>query len=231
MSKIMKETTGAILVAAGTSSRIGMDKIFLPLAGKPVLAWSLDVLQNSGLVSQIVVVLGKTNLEKGRKLISAGDKYYKVRAICPGGARRQDSVKNGLKKLAGCRWVIIHDGARPFLTATMISDGIEAAKKTGSAIAAVRVKDTIKQEESDLLVKKTIDRGNLWVVQTPQVFSFDIITRAHGTVTEDVSDDAAMVEKLGLKVRLYPGSYNNIKITTAEDITLARAIAREMKCA
>ncbi|OGO14321.1 MAG: 2-C-methyl-D-erythritol 4-phosphate cytidylyltransferase [Chloroflexi bacterium RBG_16_48_7] len=229
MSKIMKEITGAILVAAGTSSRMGVDKIFLPLAGKPVLAWSLQILQNSPLVSHIVVVLNASSLEKGKNLVTAAN-YDKVKTICPGGGRRQDSVKNGLEKLGNCRWVIIHDGARPFLTNDMLSDGLTAAKETGSAIAAVPVKDTIKQVGPDLMVKNTLDRDILWAVQTPQVFKFDIISRAHERIREDASDDASMVEKLGYKVKLYQGSYNNIKITTSEDITIARAIARGIKC-
>jgi 2-C-methyl-D-erythritol 4-phosphate cytidylyltransferase len=107
----------------------------------------------------------------------------------------------------------------------LIGDGLEAARTTGAAVAAVPIKDTVKTGDSDMMVGKTLNRQELWAVQTPQVFRFDIITEAHEQVTEEVTDDASMVESLGRKVKLYMGSYDNIKITTPEDLALAELIA------
>jgi 2-C-methyl-D-erythritol 4-phosphate cytidylyltransferase len=123
--------------------------------------------------------------------------------------------------------VVIHDGARPFLTLNLIRDGLEAAWSTGAAAVAVPVKDTVKLCGSDLMVKRTLNRQELWAVQTPQVFRFDIITKAHEQIKDDVTDDASMVEQLGYKVKLCMGSYGNIKITTPEDLALAELIARK----
>jgi len=218
--------TGVVIVGAGSSRRMGMDKVFMPLAEKPLLAWSVDVCQSCELVDQIVIVLNESNLNPGRKLVVERG-WSKVVEVCPGGDRRQDSVRQGLSKLKGCDWVVIHDGARPFLTLGLIRDGLEAAEPTGIAVAAVPVKDTVKVGDSGMIVRGTLNRQELWAVQTPQVFSFDIITKAHEQIKGDVTDDASMVEQLGYKVKLYMGSYDNIKITTPEDLALAELIIRK----
>lgn len=215
----------AVIVSAGTGQRMGADKAFLPLAGKPLLAWSVDVCQNCELISQIVIVLNESNLDSGHKLVVERG-WSKVVEVCPGGKRRQDSVRQGLKRLKACDWVIIHDGARPFLTLTLIQDGLEAARDTGAAVAAVLVKDTIKLGDDGGIVRETLPRQQLWAVQTPQVFRFDIITKAYAQVTDEVTDDASLVERLGYKVKLYMGDYNNIKVTTPQDLALAEVIAR-----
>jgi 2-C-methyl-D-erythritol 4-phosphate cytidylyltransferase len=216
--------TGVVIAGAGSSQRMGTDKVFASLAGKPLLAWSVDVCQSCELVSRIVIVLNKNKLDLGRRL-AAERGWSKVVDVCPGGKRRQDSVRQGLNKLKGCEWVIVHDGARPLLTPDLIRHGLEAAQSTGAAVAAVPVKDTVKIGDSDLMVRETLNRQELWAVQTPQVFRFDIITKAHEQIKGDVTDDASMVEQLGYKVKLYMGSYGNIKITTAEDLALAEVIA------
>jgi 2-C-methyl-D-erythritol 4-phosphate cytidylyltransferase len=215
---------GVVIAGAGISRRMGVDKVFSSLAGKPLLAWSVDVCQSCELVNQIVIVLHETKLDLGRRL-AAERGWSKVVEVCPGGKRRQDSVRQGLSKLKGCEWVIVHDGARPFLTPDLIRDGLEAARTTGAAVAAVPVKDTIKIGNSDLMVRATLNRQELWAAQTPQVFRFDIIAKAHEQVKDDVTDGASMIEKLGYKVKLYMGSYDNIKITTLEDLALAEIIA------
>jgi len=217
---------GVVIVGAGSSRRMGMDKVFMPLAEKPLLAWSVDVCQSCELVDQIVIVLNESKLNPGRKLVAEWG-WSKVVEVCPGGDRRQDSVRQGLSKLKGCDWVVIHDGARPFLTLGLIRDGLEAAEPTGIAVAAVPVKDTVKVGDSGMIVRGTLNRQELWAVQTPQVFSFDIITKAHEQIKGDVTDDASMVEQLGYKVKLYMGSYDNIKITTPEDLALAELIIRK----
>jgi 2-C-methyl-D-erythritol 4-phosphate cytidylyltransferase len=215
--------TGAVIVGAGSSRRMGRDKVFMPLKRKPLLAWSVDICQSCRLIDRIVVVLNETRLDEGRKLAKSR-RWSKVE-VCAGSRRRQDSVRQGLNELEDCDWVIIHDGARPFLTEDLIGDGLEAARTTGAAVAAVPIKDTVKTGDSDMIVGKTLNRQELWAVQTPQVFRFDIITEAHEQVTEEVTDDASMVESLGRKVKLYMGSYDNIKITTPEDLALAELIA------
>ncbi len=225
----MKHTVsqaGAVIVGAGSGQRLGADKVFLPLAGKPLLAWSVDVCQNCELLSQIVIVLNETNLDSGRNLV-AERSWSKVVGVCLGGERRQDSVRQGLKELKRCDWVVIHDGARPFLTLDLIRDGLEAARGTGVATAAVPVKDTIKLGDDNEMVRETLHRQRLWAVQTPQVFRFDIITRAHGQVTDEVTDDATLAERLGYEVKLYMGSYHNIKITTPEDLALAEIVVKD----
>ncbi len=225
----MKDTVsqaGAVIVGAGSSQRLGADKVFLPLAGKPLLAWSVDVCQNCELLSQIVIVLNESNLDSGRNLVAERG-WSKVVGVCLGGERRQDSVRQGLKELKRCDWVVIHDGARPFLTLDLIRDGLEAARGTGAATAAVPVKDTIKLGDDNEMVRETLHRQRLWAVQTPQVFRFDIITRAHGQVTDEVTDDATLAERLGYEVKLYMGSYQNIKITTPEDLALAEIVVKD----
>jgi 2-C-methyl-D-erythritol 4-phosphate cytidylyltransferase len=222
--KSRKPKTGVVIVGAGSSQRMGRDKVFMPLAGKPLLAWSVDFCQSCKLVDQIAIVLNETKLDLGRGL-AKDRRWSKVVEICVGGQRRQDSVRQGLNELEDCDWVIIHDGARPFLTADLIRDGLDAVQATGAAVAAVPIKDTVKLGGSDMMVSRTLNRQELWAVQTPQIFRFDIIAEAHGQVKEDVTDDASMVEQLGRKVKLYMGSYNNIKITTPEDLALAELIA------
>ena len=216
--------TGVIIVGAGSSQRMGRDKVFLSLAGKPLLAWSVDFCQSCKLVDQIAIVLNEAKLDLGRKL-AAERGWTKLVEICAGGKRRQDSVRQGLNELEDCDWIIIHDAARPFLTSDLIRDGLEAAQATGAAVAAVPIKDTVKLGGGDMMVSKTLNRQELWAIQTPQIFRFDIIAEAHEQIKEDVTDDASMVEHLGRKVKLYMGSYNNIKITTPEDLALAELIA------
>jgi 2-C-methyl-D-erythritol 4-phosphate cytidylyltransferase len=214
----------AIIVAAGDSRRMGgTDKLFAPLGGAPVLARVLDVFQKCQPVSQIVLVMGAKNIEDGRRIIALGH-WTKVTDICLGGKRRQDSVAEGLKKIRECEWVVIHDGARPFVTVDLIERGLEAAKETGAAVAAIPVTDTIKQVTDGGIVRQTLPRQNLRAVQTPQVFRFDIIKNTYKFVPAEATDDAALVEKAGYKVKLFMGAYDNIKITTPVDLALAELL-------
>jgi len=220
------DKTGAVIVAAGRGERMGgRDKLLAELGGMPLLSRVIGVFQRCEAVAEIVVVVAEENLERVREL-TRGEKGAKISALCPGGARRQDSVREGLKRLVDCRWVVIHDGARPLLTEDLIVRGLTEVESCGAVVAAVPVKDTIKVALPDGMVKETPSREGLWVVQTPQVFRFDLIWRAHEEVAGDVSDDAMMVEKLGHGVRLFRGSYENIKITTPEDLELAEVILR-----
>jgi 2-C-methyl-D-erythritol 4-phosphate cytidylyltransferase len=222
-----KDKVGAVIAAAGSSQRMGnVDKLFAPLEGKPLLAWSVDTCQRCSLVEQIVVALNDENLELGQKLKE--ERSWSKVTICPGGARRQDSVREGLLKLKDCHWVLIHDGARPFLTLDLIENGLEAARETGAAVAAVPVKDTIKLADSEGWVGETLARDKLWAAQTPQIFRLEMITQAYEKLRTEVTDDAAVVEQLGHKVKLYMGDSNNIKVTTPGDLALAQLIAQNV---
>ncbi len=215
------QKVGAIIVAAGSSRRMGgIDKMLALLGGKPVLARVIDAFQRCKPIDQIVVVLSEPNLERCRRLV-AEQEWSKVTDVCAGGRRRQDSVVAGLGRLSHCHWVVIHDGARPLLTEDLICRGLTEVKETGAAAAAVPVTDTIKVAGDDRLVQQTPPRHNLWAVQTPQVFRFDIIAEAYHQAKQEVTDDATLVEQSGYRVKLYMGSYDNIKVTTPNDLVLA----------
>jgi 2-C-methyl-D-erythritol 4-phosphate cytidylyltransferase len=224
MKKDKQQKVGAVIVAAGSSERMGgVDKVFALLGEKPILARVIDTFHGCNLIDQIVVVLSRQNVKRCQQWI-AEQGWTKVTDVCVGGRRRQDSVVAGLARLSNCHWVIIYDGARPLVTEDLIERGLEAAAETGAAIAAVPVTDTIKVAGDDRLVKETPPRHNLWAVQTPQVFRFDIITRAYSQARGDVTDDASLVEQMGCKVKLYTGSYDNIKVTTPDDLLLAEVL-------
>ena len=220
----MREMVGTVIVAAGSSRRLGgVDKIFAVVTGKLVLAHVLGVFQGCDAVDRIVVVLNEAGLERGKRLVEEQG-FSKVADICRGGRRRQDSVSEGLKRLEGCQWVVIHDGARPCLTADLIERGLAEARQTGAAIAAVPVKETVKMVDAQGIIENTLDREKVWIAQTPQIFRSDIITEAYRARRGEVTDDAALVEALGYKVKVYMGSYDNIKVTTSEDLALAEII-------
>jgi len=218
------DRVGAVIVAAGESQRMGgVDKVLALLGGKPVLARTVDVFQNCSSIDQIVIVLSEQNLEPGKRLV-AEQGWSKVTDVCPGGQRRQDSVMAGLSRLNDCHWVVIHDGARPLVTEALIARGLREAKETGAAVAAVPVTDTIKAVGGDRIVHQTLLRQNLWAVQTPQVFRYPIIAEAYRRAKGGATDDASLVEQMGGKVKLYMGAYDNIKITTPDDLVLAEIL-------
>ena len=218
---------GAIIVAAGESQRMeGMDKVFATLGGEPLLLRATRAFQECPLINQIVVVVNAKNIEPCRQLV-AGEGWSKVTDVCPGGRRRQDSVAVGLKRIKNCDWVVIHDGARPLVTVDLIERGLAAARETGAAVAAIPVTDTIKVAGEDRIVRETPPRQNLWAIQTPQMFLVDIIIEAYQRANSDVTDDASLVEQSGYKVKLYMGSYDNIKVTTPDDLALAEVLWRK----
>jgi len=218
---------GAIIVAAGTSQRMGgVDKLLAPLAERPLLAYTLDAFQRCPSIHQIVVVLREQNRAEVRRLMTR-EGWTKVSDLCLGGRRRQDSVMAGLGRLNLCEWVVIHDGARPLVTVELIERGLEAAQESGAAVAAVPVTDTIKVATRERFVRCTPDRRDLWAVQTPQVFRFELIAQAYCQARGELSDDAAAVEQLGHRVKLYMGSYDNIKITTPADLVIAEVLLRK----
>ena len=215
---------GAVVVAAGASQRMqGVDKIFYPLDGIPLVWHSISALLAHPSIRDIVLVTSKENIARAEELVACQSSAGKV-TVREGGDRRQDSVLRGLDSLDDCELVVVHDGARPFISPELLDRGISVALQDGAAIAAVPVKDTIKMSDSDDMVTQTIPRDRLWSVQTPQVFKTSLLEEAHRQVSEMVTDDASMVEAIGHPVRLFLGSYYNIKVTTPEDLTIANTI-------
>lgn len=204
----------------------GFDKLFAPLGGRSVLARTLDAFQKCAHIDRIVVVVSRDNLKKAEQLV-AEQGLSKVSDIVVGGERRQDSVANGLAKLTGCEWVVIHDGARPLVTPGLIERGLEAARESGAAVAAIPVKDTIKLADPSGFVLGTPPRANLWQVQTPQIFRYEILAAAYRNPAQEVTDDAVLVEKAGNRVKLYAGDERNLKITTKIDLAVAEALLKQ----
>ena len=220
----MSEIAGAIIVAAGSGTRMaGADKLFTEVAGQPLLAHAIAPFQECASIERIVLVMASLNLKRGRDLVERYG-FTKATALVKGGERRQDSVRLGLEALGGCDYVAVHDGARPLVTPELIARGLEAARETGAAAPALPIADTVKEAGPNGIVLRTLDRSRLWAVQTPQVFRYELLLRAHREITADVTDDAAMVEALGEPVRLFEGSRANIKVTTVEDLTLIKAL-------
>lgn len=214
---------GAIIVAAGASARMGDagDKTLADLAGEPLIARTVDVFERCADVECVALVVAERNRAAVADLREAKG-WRKTTPPVLGGARRQDSVRAGLEALPkDCGWIVVHDGARPFVTAEMIEAGLDAARYTGAAVAVVPAFDTVKRVAPDGSVAETLDRAALRMAQTPQVFRRDILERAHAEITDDATDDAAMAERIGVEVRTFPGSRENIKITTAEDLRVA----------
>lgn len=224
----LETKVGAIIVAAGGSTRMaGLDKTFAPLLGRPLITHTLDWFEEFPQVSEIVLVLAAGSLDLGRDLVRERG-YRKVSQVCAGGERRQDSVRAGLSALEPGRWVIVHDGARPGLDSTLLQRGLEAvtASPDGAAIAGMPVKDTVKVVNGNGLVTDTPPRETLWAAQTPQIFSYDLLCRAHEEFEGSATDDAMMVEALGCRVGMFPGSYENLKVTTPEDLAVMEAVLK-----
>ncbi len=217
----------AIIVSAGKGQRFmeGKKKQFYLLAGKPILAHTLDKFETCPLIRSILLVVGQEDMDYCMKEIIEKHHYKKISQIVPGGKRRQESVKNGIDFLSNdVEVVAIHDGVRPFVTRTMIEESIHSALRFGAVVVAMPVKETIKMAHADGTVSKTLNRESLWQIQTPQTFQAPLIKEAYRRAAEDGfigTDDASLVERLGTKVHILPGSYSNIKITTAEDLMLA----------
>lgn len=216
-------STGAIVLAAGQSQRFGVDKLFAPLYGKPVLQWTVESFLAAPSIQSIVLVLSEANFAAGRSLAESLGVADRIR-LTHGGARRQDSVAAGLQLLDNCTWIVVHDGARPLVTPEIIERGLIAARETGAALAAVPVTDTIKEVDPQHAIVRTLDRSRLWAAQTPQVFRADLLRQAHAAATGDVTDDAMFVEQLGHRVVVFPGRTTNLKVTTPDDLALASAL-------
>lgn len=219
----------AIVLAAGAGIRMksSVRKQYMELSGKPVLYYSLKVFEES-LVSQIVLVVGAGEIEYCRREIIEKYGFTKVSAVVEGGKERYHSVFEGLKAVKNADYVLIHDGARPFVDKDMIFRSIKAAERYDACVVGMPVKDTIKIVDHGGFVEATPDRSCLWQIQTPQTFSYPLIFQAYQKVIDagkcTVTDDAMVLEyATGHKVKVIEGSYSNIKITTPEDMMVAKA--------
>ena len=223
---------GVIIVAAGTGSRMKKDinKQFIKLDNKEIIAYTIDKFYINNEIDDIVVVIKKDEEDYFKENIL--EKYnFKNIKIAYGGEARQDSVYNGIQKLdKNCEVVLVHDGARPFVTEEIINNSIQEAKKHNAVVVGVKVKDTIKVVGEEGNIVDTPNRKYLWLVQTPQVFKYDIITKAYENAYNENyygTDDAMLVEKIGYDVKMIEGSYDNIKITTQEDLNFGEQILRK----
>ncbi len=218
----------AILPCAGVGRRFGShDKLYKKIGTLPILIHTLDAFVRCKDVHTIILAIHPEQYKTTEKLIAPMRRVAPV-LLVHGGKRRQDSVRNGLKEVENWKHkpeiVVVHDGARPFVTPEMISKSIREAKKHGSCIVAVPLKDTLK-EQKDGFVEKTVPREKMINVQTPQAFRHDILKKAFEKARKDNftgTDESALVERLGVKVKILNGSHKNIKITTEEDLLIAQ---------
>jgi 2-C-methyl-D-erythritol 4-phosphate cytidylyltransferase len=229
----MKENVIAIVPAAGLGTRFGPDtnKPFHPLLDKPLIVWSLEVFETLDEISEVIPVLKEQDMETGVEIFERYN-LSKVKRIAPGGKERQDSVYHGLKLLKGKpEMVLIHDGARPLIDGGIVKTTIKSVAGFDGVIVGVPVKDTIK-EVQDSIVKRTLRRDTIWSIQTPQLFLYDSLMKAYRKAMEEKvysTDDSALVERSGGKVRVIMGSYSNLKITTPEDVPVAELLLRNRK--
>ena len=225
MSKV-----SAVIAAGGSGSRMQMqgNKVYLPINGLPLLAHTLKVFAVCRRINEIIVVVPEAETDYCITEVVEPLGLSKGVKITAGGKERQDSVRCGLKAISATSdYVVVHDAARPLLTLSLLESVIDAAYAFGAAIAAVPVKDTIKIGDSSGFVADTPARDKLWSVQTPQAFRKDILLAAHELACADGilgTDDAFLVEKLGHPVKIVSGDYENIKITTPEDLKIAEAL-------
>ncbi|MCD6320130.1 MAG: 2-C-methyl-D-erythritol 4-phosphate cytidylyltransferase [Candidatus Desulfofervidaceae bacterium] len=215
----------AIIVAAGIGRRMGSElpKQFLSLKGKPILWHTLARFQKCVAVKEIVLVVNPF-WEKESRMIAA--EFSKIVNIVYGGGRRQESVWAGLKEVKESEIVLVHDGVRPFVSESLIETVVEGASKWGAVIPALPAKETVKWVENNI-IKKTLPRHSIWLAQTPQGFKYDVLKTAYikaQTEPLEFTDDASLVEQLGIAVRVIPGEPQNIKITTPEDLQWAESL-------
>lgn len=215
----------AIIVAAGSSRRMGFDKLFAPLAGKPVLWHSLKAFSDCKEVDEILVVAREDGMDEVEHLVSSAH-LRKVTKVISGGAERHISVWNGLQAVnaEGSEFIAIHDGARPLVTPKLIKSCLDLARVHGAACCASQIPDTVKRASIEQMVTESVERTGLWAMQTPQIFSSGLILQAYASLMakhEMVTDEVSAVQKLGKKIALLKNNDWNIKITFPHDLELA----------
>lgn len=220
----------ALVPAAGAGSRLGgsRPKQFIRLGDRPMLSHTLGILDAAAEIDEIILMVPPGEEERSRAECIDPFGIKKVSRILPGGGERQDSVYRGLAEVpATTDIVLVHDGARPFVNAAMIRAVIESARESGAAIAAVPVRDTVKAASADGTIDGTLDRGSLFLAQTPQAFARALLAEAHERARREGvagTDDSVLVERIGRPVRIVPGSRENFKITLPEDLDMARRL-------
>ncbi len=220
----------ALIPAAGRGRRMGAErpKVFLPLNGIPLLAHTLGKFENCPSVSEVLPLVPEEEVGFCTALVRDSG-FKKIPRVLAGGPERQDSVYIGLQAVAAADFVLIHDGARPFISSALVDRLLAAAQQGGAVAAALPVGDTLKEVSAEGNIVETLNRSRFWVMQTPQCFRHDLILRAHAQAREDGflgTDDASLVERLGVPVKVIPGSRLNIKITTPEDLILGEALLK-----
>ncbi len=226
-----------LVVAAGVGRRMGssVKKQYMELGGKPVLYFSLKAFQNSGIIDDIVLVVGEEDLSYVRNEVVDKYGFTKISGIVPGGKERYDSVWQGLQTITDeDGYVFIHDGARPFVTEEIIRRGYDAVSQYRACAAGMPSRDTVKLADADDFVLSSPNRDHVWLMQTPQVFEISLIKEAYEKFMKqeekEATDDAMVAEQmLKVPVKLFAGSYENMKITLPEDVKLAEAILQDIR--
>ena len=230
---MVKMKIAALIAAAGKGKRMNsrISKPFIPVSGKPILAYTIDKFEKCKSIDKIYLIVNPEEKEICHKNIILKYNFSKVQELVDGGDTRQDSIYNGLEALdRDTDIVVIHDGARPLVEENIIQNSIEKAQKYGAAIAAIPIKDTVKKSDNNFYISKTLNREEIWRAQTPQTFKYDIILPAYHQAYKDkylATDDAAIVEKYGHKVKLIIGPEENIKITTPFDLIVAEVFLKK----
>ena len=236
----MKKKCTAIVLSAGVGKRMGsnLQKQYIEIDNKPIIYYTLKTFQNSDIIDRIVMVVGKGDIENVRETIVEAYQFSKVERIVEGGRERYDSVWNGLLAIREdkengipCDYVFIHDGARPFADGKILERGYHAVERYGACVAGVPSKDTVKIADDNGFAKETPPRKMVWTIQTPQIFREALIHEAYQKLQtvphEQVTDDAMVVESMtGASVKLFEGSYRNMKITTPEDLLVAEVFLK-----
>jgi 2-C-methyl-D-erythritol 4-phosphate cytidylyltransferase len=220
----------AIIVAAGSSQRMGFDKLFAPLGGKPVAAHAIDAFEQTASVDEIVLVGRSDRLEELRDIVK-NQGFGKVRRVVPGGERRQDSVRAGLAE-AGAEFVAVHDAARPLVRPKQIEQVFEAARRYGAAALAEPVKDTLKRVDEQNFICGSIEREKMYALQTPQIVSREVLSKAYELIFAkniSVTDETSAVEQFGGKVAIVTSDDFNFKITFPNDLLLAEAVLKQRR--
>lgn len=257
----------AIIPAAGKGKRISQgNKLLIPLAGRPILAWTVEVFENHPFVEEIVLLAAQEDIKSFQELVKKY-RFSKVGQVLPGGEERQDSVFLGLSYLEGAEWVAVHDGARPLITKELLDkvflaceeeaegekifaegstggmefevEGVRATtiypsgymgrSRFGGAILGYPAYETLKKVDENNWILSTLQRNEIWIAHTPQVFPYHILFDAHRKARESqyyATDDAALVERLGFRIKIVQSSAENIKITTADDIAIAEVLLK-----
>ncbi|MFD3449201.1 2-C-methyl-D-erythritol 4-phosphate cytidylyltransferase [Microbacteriaceae bacterium 4G12] len=215
-----------VIPAAGQGKRMGAgkNKLFLSIASVPLIIHTLRVFEQDSNCQEIILVINEMEQLLFEELLDRFQIQKKVQFVS-GGAERQDSVYNGVLQAANTEYILVHDGARPFVTQTIIDNVLHMARQKGASICAVPVKDTIKRVENRAVVE-TVERSSLWAVQTPQGFQSSVLVEAHEKARQEGflgTDDASLVERLNKEVGVVEGSYYNIKVTTPDDLVVAES--------